>query len=109
MSCRCVDDHYGQLFPASWILHLAVMLCQHSSSSERTCKSLKQACMVFVVQDVQAALQRAREAANAAAAAEAQRYALLQAAKLQESAQLHQQLEQVCIALTCKDLLHDAL
>lgn len=46
-------------------------------------------------QDVQAALQRAKEAADAAADAEAQRYALLQAAKTQESAQHQQQLAKV--------------
>jgi hypothetical protein len=58
--------------------------------------------MLFLLQDVQAALQRAKEAADAAAAAEAQRYALLQAAKLQESAQLQVQLEQVCISSACR-------
>lgn len=54
------------------------------------------ASVLAVLQDVQAALQRAKEAADAAAAAEAQRYALLQTTKLQEATQLQQQLEQVC-------------
>jgi hypothetical protein len=51
--------------------------------------------LLACLQDVQAALQRAKEASDAAAAAEAQRYAHLQAAKLQEAAQWQQQLQQV--------------
>lgn len=51
--------------------------------------------MLNVLQDVHAALHRAKDAADAAASAEAARYAQLQAAKLQESAQLQQQLDQV--------------
>jgi hypothetical protein len=83
-----------------------VLLCQHAKNSgiqySSTCECVTQACLVFLLQDVQAALQRAKEAADAADAAEAQRYALLQAAKLQESAQLQVQLEQVCIPSACR-------
>lgn len=47
------------------------------------------------LQGVNAALQRAKEAADAAAAAEALRYAQLQATKLQDAAHWQQQLDQV--------------
>lgn len=48
------------------------------------------------MQEVQAALQRARDAADIAASAEAQRNAQLQESAHQESAQLHQRLDKVC-------------
>lgn len=50
---------------------------------------------LMLLQGVNAALQRAKEAADAAAAAESLRYAQLQATKLQDAAHWQQQLDQV--------------
>jgi hypothetical protein len=49
----------------------------------------------LLLQGVNASLQRAKEAADAAAAAEALRYEQLQATKLQDAAHWQQQLDQV--------------
>jgi hypothetical protein len=107
------DQHHQHEHDDACPACVVVLLCQHARNPagvavpagiicSSICECLTQGCVLLLFQDVQAALLRTKEAADAAAAAEAQRYALLQAAKLQESALLQVRLEQVGSPLACR-------